>query len=195
MYTQNFPALKRMIARSCLCATVLLSLAFSVMANQVVYKCGQEITNQPTDPKLCQTLNISQPTQIEGTRVQTSAQKGMGTVAMGASELTESAKAQASVVQAGPSAESVERKSQARTILEDEWQKLSTLYTELVQQYNHGHPTPLAGETIRQTSYQQRAMALKAQVQRLERDLQALQRELSRFGVSMTSPLSAATSK
>jgi hypothetical protein len=48
---------------------------------------------------------------------------------------------------------------------------------------------------MHQTNDPQRAMALKAQVQRMERDLQALQRELSRYGLQMASPLSAATSK
>ncbi len=184
MNTHIYQGLERLAARSCLCAFVMLSLAFSATANQVVYKCGQEITNQPTDPKLCQPLNISQPTQIEGTRVQTSSHKGTGTAVMGDS-----------VVQTGPSAESLERKAQARTILEDEWRKLSAQYAELVQQYNRGKSTPLAGETMHQTNEPQRAMALKAQVQRMERDLQALQRELSRYGLQMASPLSAATSK
>jgi len=42
------------------------------LADQAVYKCGQEITNQPNDPSQCQKLLISNPTQIEGTRVQNS---------------------------------------------------------------------------------------------------------------------------
>jgi hypothetical protein len=188
-------AFKSTTSWSCLCALVLLSLAFSATANQVVYKCGQEITNQPTDPKLCQPLNISQPTQIEGTRVQTSSHKGVGAPVRGASDVTEAVKSQASVVQTGGSTDSLERKAQARTILEDEWQKLSAQYAELVQQYSRGKPTPLAGETMHQTNDPQRGMALKAQIQRVERDLQALQRELSRYGLQMASPLSAATSK
>ena len=188
-------ALKSKTARAYVCAIAWVSLAFSAMANSVVYKCGQEITNQPDDPKLCQELNISQPTQIEGTRVQSGSHKVMGPSTMGASDLTESVKVQANGLSAGPSAEALGRKSQARTILEDEWQKLSAQYAELVQQYNHGKPPPLAGETIHQTNYQQRAMALKTQVQRVERDLQALQRELSRYGLQMTTPLSAATPK
>ena len=195
MNTHIAQALKSTTSRLCLCALVLVSLAFSAMANQVVYKCGQEITNQPADPKLCQPLNISQPTQIEGTRVQTSSHKGMGTPAMGTSDSAESAKAQAFMVQTGPAAESLERKAQARTILEDEWQKLSAQYAELVQQYNRGKPTPQAGETMHQASDPQRAMALKIQVQRVERDLQALQRELSRYGLQVASPVSAATLK
>ena len=178
------PAMQGTTLRMCLGTFVLVSLAFSATANQVVYKCGQEITNQPTDPKLCQPLNISQPTQIEGTRVQTSSHKGTGTAVM-----------DASVVQTAPAAESLERKAQARTILEDEWRKLSAQYAELVQQYNRGKPPLQSGETMHQSSDQQRVTALKTQVQRVERDLQALQRELSRYGVHMAIPLNPATQK
>lgn len=184
MNTHIDQAWQSITSRRCLSTLVLLTLAFCATANQVVYKCGQEITNQPTDLKQCQPLNISQPTQIDGTRVQTSYHKVTGTAVM-----------DASVVQAVPSVESLERKAQARTILEDEWQKLSAQYAELVQQYNRAKPTTVSAETIHHANDPQRAMALKAQVQRVERDLQALQRELKRYGVQMASPVSAATSK
>jgi hypothetical protein len=152
----------------------LLALVLSAnaaLANQVVYKCGQEVTNQPADPNLCQALNISQPTQIEGTRVQP------------ASEIKPS---QAATTQLNSSSDAPDRKTQARTILEDEWRKLTNQYTELVHIYNQGQPTPLTGESIHQPSYQQRTLTLKAQLQRVERDLQALQRELGRYGVRMS---------
>ncbi|MEN9995866.1 MAG: hypothetical protein RL462_642 [Pseudomonadota bacterium] len=171
------------------------SFASVALADQAVYKCGQEITNQPLDPKLCQQLHISQPTQIEGTRVQTKAQKELATRTSGPSETSENARTQAAALQAGASFDSPDRKAQARTILEDEWQKMSAQYAELVHLYNRGQPTPLAGETTHQANYQQRAMALKVQLQRVERDLHALQRELSRYGIHMTSPLSTLKSK
>ncbi|MEY3779049.1 MAG: hypothetical protein RL103_1257 [Pseudomonadota bacterium] len=183
------------LMRECLGAFVVLSLSFSASANPVVYRCGQEITNQPTDPQLCQPLNISQPTQIEGTRVQTSSQQVTRTGGTGASDVVEAAKPPASGVPTGTSAESQERKAKARTILEDEWQKLSAQYAELVQQYNRGKPPLQSGETMHQSSDQQRVTALKTQVQRVERDLQALQRELSRYGVHMAIPLNPATQK
>ena len=188
-------ALKSKTARSYVCAIAWVSLAFSSVANSVVYKCGQEITNQPTDPQLCQPLNISQPTQIEGTRVQTSSQQVTRTGGTGASDVVEAAKPPASGVPTGTSAESQERKAKARTILEDEWQKLSAQYAELVQQYNRGKQPLQSGETMHQSSDQQRVTALKTQVQRVERDLQALQRELSRYGVHMAIPLNSATQK
>jgi hypothetical protein len=70
--------------------------------------------------------------------------------------------------------------------LEDEWQRLSAQHAELVQTYNRGQPLPLAGESVHQPNYQQRAQSLKVQLQRMERDLQALQRELGRYGKRIT---------
>jgi hypothetical protein len=152
-------------------ASVVLMFAFSVEAQQAVYRCGQEITNQPLDPLLCQQLSTSQPTQIEGTRVQASSQQALG---------------RAAPAQMGSSVEAQDRQLQARTILEDEWQRLSVQYAELVQAYNRGQPMPLAGESVHQPNYQQRAQSLKVQLFRMERDMQALQRELSRYGKRMT---------
>jgi hypothetical protein len=86
----------------------------------------------------------------------------------------------------GSSVEAQDRQLQARTILEDEWQRLSVQYAELVQAYNRGQPMPLAGESVHQPNYQQRAQSLKVQLLRMERDMQALQRELSRYGKRMT---------
>ena len=80
---------------------------------------------------------------------------------------------------------SQERQQQARTILEDELQKLNAQYAELVRLYNRGQPQLLIDESVHQPSYQQRVVALKAQIQRVERDMQSLQRELVRSGKRM----------
>jgi hypothetical protein len=168
------------------CWIALALNAQFALADQAVYKCGQEITNQPIDPKLCQQLNISQPTQIDGTRVQPLVQKGTESRVSGKSETPETNPPQAATSLSTLTADAPDRKAQARTILEDEWQKLTTQYTELVHLYNRGQPTPLAGESLHQPNYQQRTLALKAQLQRVERDLQALQRELGRHGVRMS---------
>jgi hypothetical protein len=173
----------------------LLTLAFAFFANcaqadQAVYKCGQEITNQPLDLNVCQRLNTSQPTQIEGTRVQTNSKQERVVSSSVQSDLTPAAQLQATVTQAGSAHDSQDRKTQARTILEDELQKLSLQYAELVHLYNRGQPLILAGESIHQPSYQTRAQALYAQIQRTERDMQALQREINRYGKRMTTAIS-----
>ncbi len=155
---------------------VALACAFMacfVFADQSVYKCGQEITNQPQDPKLCQKLEIDAPTQIEGTRVQNSA-PGQAVSGVSAPNpprvLSMPTNAQASQ----------QRNVQARTILEDEWQKLSAKYAEMVRTFNQGQPALSVGETAQHAQYKHRVEEMKTNLQRLERDMQALQRELSR---------------
>ena len=162
-----------------------VSLASAALADQVVYKCGQEITNTPLDPQLCQALRISGPTQIEGTKVQGGAPQASGRTAFNAFDATLTPSSQTTANQVMTSMGSQERQQQARTILEDELQKLNAQYAELVRLYNRGQPQLLIDESVHQPSYQQRVVALKAQIQRVERDMQSLQRELVRSGKRM----------
>jgi hypothetical protein len=157
-------------------------MVFSVSAQQAVYKCGQEITNQPTDPQRCERLSISRPTQIEGTRVQQMAPAQSTRANHGPADVSPSSRSQDAVPQPLLSQDPHNRKVQARTILEDELQKLSAKYAELVQANNQGRPGPLPGGATQSADDLLRANELKVQLQRVERDMQALQRELSRHG-------------
>ncbi len=150
------------------------------VADQTVYKCGQEITNQPVDPSQCQKLLISTPTQIEGTRVQNGQSPKLeklvsDTVAVGISSAP-------SVVQ-----EMHQRNAQARTILEDEWQKLSTRHAEMVRIFNGGQPALQEGESFQSPPYQRRVSEMQAQIERMSRDLMALKRELTRHPSNLAS--------
>ncbi|MEY3887810.1 MAG: hypothetical protein RL650_1902 [Pseudomonadota bacterium] len=170
------------IVRSGLLVCVIWISAFDAEAQHAVYKCGQEITNQPQDAQRCERLSISQPTQIEGTRVQNSVPSELTRASIGKAESANTLRPQDSTLQASVVQDPNIRNVQARTILEDEWQKLNAKYAELVQLYNKGQPALLAGEAMHQANYQERVQALKVQLQRTERDMQALQRELGRHG-------------
>jgi hypothetical protein len=74
-----------------------------------------------------------------------------------------------------------QRNAHARTILDDELLKLNAKHAELVRTYNQGRPVLMPGETPVQSQYIERVAALKSNVQRMERDIQALVRELSRY--------------
>jgi len=143
-------------------------------AEQAVYRCGQEITNHPSDLTKCQKLEISGRTQIEGTRVQ---QAPKESASLGASEPP---LIRASVPKLNPQ-DMQQRNAQARTILDDELLKLNAKHAELVRTYNQGRPVLMPGETPLQSQYIERVAALKSNVQRMERDIQALVRELSRY--------------
>ena len=151
-----------------------------VMADQAVYKCGQELTNLPKNPELCQKLEISNSTQIEGTKVQNS------------SSINSTPKPKEAQVESTPRAQSShqashqtspqtspqevhQRNTKARTILEDERQKLLTQQTELVQNHKQSQPD------------RQREAAFNTNLQRIERDLQALSRELARYAAPVPS--------
>ena len=150
-----------------------VTVGFAV-AQQAVYKCGQEITNQPADPSQCQKLLISSPTQIEGTRVQN------GQPAKPSSTAPVSA-VERPVNTPTATPENVQRNAQARTILEDEWQKLSDRYAEMVRNFNGGQPALMAGETLQHPQYKRRTAEMQVQIERMARDMLALNRELARY--------------
>jgi hypothetical protein len=163
-------------------ACAVWGIVYSVSAQHAVYKCGQEITNQPTDPQRCERLSLSQPTQIEGTRVQQVAPVQSTRTNNGPAEVLPTSRSQDAVLQPSLSQDLNNRKVHARTILEDEWQKLSAKYAELVQAINQARLGTLPGGTTQSAEDLLRANELKVQLQRVERDMQALQRELSRHG-------------
>ena len=148
------------------------------LADQAVYKCGQEITNQPSDPTRCQKLLISSPTQIEGTRVQIGqASKPLNAASVAAVERPVNPSSQAQ--------DSLQRNAQARTILEDEWQKLSDRYAEMVRNFNGGQPALLVGETSQNPQYKRRTADMQVQIERMARDILALNRELARYAPNL----------
>mgnify|MGYP006866081924 FL=1 len=166
---------------------LLMALQLSAgiaLADQAVYKCGQEITNQPNDPSQCQKLLISNPTQIEGTRVQN------GQSPKPVSAVSGTAAERISIPPKNPQ-DALQRNVQARTVLEDEWQKLSAKHAEMVRVFNGGQPALQEGESLQNPQYKRRVADMQIQIERMARDLMALKRELSRH----TSQLASVPSK
>ena len=150
------------------------------LADQAVYKCGQEITNQPNDPSQCQKLLMSNPTQIEGTRVQHGQSPKPVPVVSGTAVERIS-------ITPNNSQDALQRNAQARTVLEDEWQKLSARHAEMVRVFNGGQPALQEGETLENAQYKRRASEMQTQIERMSRDLMALKRELSRHTSNLAS--------
>jgi len=169
-----------LIAMSLLGGLALADQTGAPMMDQSVYKCGQEITNQPNDPRQCQKLLISSPTQIEGTRVQTGlSSKPAMTVTDAPVERSSNTPSMAQDVH--------QRNAHARTTLEDEWQKLSTRHAEMVRSFNGGQPALQPGESLQSTPYKRRTAEMQTQIDRLSRDLMALKRELTRHTSNVAS--------
>ena len=152
-------------------------MPLSSLADQVVYRCGQEITNKPMDASECQKLVPSSAIQIEGTRVQSSIPPKTP-ISEKSDSVVQDVRLQVSKSEA-PTPQA--RHQQARTILEDEWQKLSAKHAELVRTYKQGRPDLMAGEDAGHSAYKLRVEGLQTSLQRVERDLQALRRELNRY--------------
>jgi hypothetical protein len=165
---------------------LLLTAGMAVQAQQAVYRCGQEYTNAPREPGLCEALAPQAITVISGTRP--TASPAAGAVV---SSRSTSAEPAAPVASAGqprtpavpartPDVQQSERDAQARTIVMQELDKARAQLAQLVQSYNQGEPEKWAAETRNHQKYLDRVAETKAAIERTERDIDSLQRELTR---------------
>jgi len=159
---------------------LLMSAGLTTQAQQAVYRCGQEYTNAPREPRLCETLVPQAITVINGTRPSPNAtpvaahQVGRGTPDLGAADAALTPQPRTSDVQQS------ERDAQARTILTQELDKARAQLALLVQSYNQGGPEKWATESRNHQKYLDRVAEMKAAIERTERDIDSLQRELAR---------------
>ncbi len=147
---------------------LLLTLAGSAaLAQQPVFRCGQEYTNAPVDPTGCERLAGQAVTVIPGTRVQ------VGTTPA-VSEASPSSPSVAKV----ESASQKQRDDMARAIVSAELDKARQRHAELQLQYRKAQqPTDSAAQS-----------QIKAAIDRTQRDIDSLQRELDRRPAGTAQP-------
>ena len=147
---------------------LLLTLAGSAaLAQQPVFRCGQEYTNAPVDPTGCERLAGQAVTVIPGTRVQVSTTPAV-------SEASPSSPSVAKV----ESASQKQRDDMARAIVSAELDKARQRHAELQLQYRKAQqPTDSAVQS-----------QLKAAIDRTQRDIDSLQRELDRRPAGTAQP-------
>jgi hypothetical protein len=144
-------------------------------AQEAIYRCGQEYTNAPSDVRQCERLAPQAVTVITGTRPSpTPARAPVSAPSAASSEgrSTEPARAL--------SPQQAERDLHARTIVGHELDKARQQLTVLVQEYNDGEPVKWASESRHHQRYLDRVSSLKASIERTQRDIDSLQRELDR---------------
>jgi hypothetical protein len=160
----------------------------SAQAQQAVYRCGQEYTNAPREPALCEALAPQAITVISGTRPtpspvaapaevpkrSTPAEPGAADPALAGQPRTPAVPART------PDVQQSERDAQARTIVMQELDKARAQLAQLVQSYNQGEPEKWAAETRNHQKYLDRVAGMLAAIERTERDIDSLQRELAR---------------
>ena len=135
----------------------LVLCAQGVWAQSAVYRCGQDYTNTPVDAQRCERLALPSVTVIPGTQVQAPA--ALAAASSPASMRVDDAPQR-------------QRDAMARTIVVAELDKARAQHAQLMQAWRQ--LPPAAGPQPPQ------ARELKAAIDRVERDIDSLQRELAR---------------
>lgn len=151
----------------------------SGLAQEVIYRCGQEYTNAPKDPTRCERLSEQAVTVITGLRTQPAP-----VAPIPADPMPDETRTKAEPSRTVSDRQS-ERDVQARTILAQELERVQKQYQGLLLTYNQGAPLKSASEQSSPRQYQERVATLKAAIDRAERDIDSLQRELARRPVAL----------
>jgi hypothetical protein len=158
-------------------------MAASSEAAERIYRCGNEYTNAPAVSQNCQVVQAQTITVIQGTRP-FGAPAGPAAPPPASRTKTTTTSTSSAPVWGSSSPVSVDAKSrdaQQRAILVAELQQTRERHAQWVLEYNDGEPDKVGGEARNHQKYLDRLARLKASIARAERDMDSLQRELSRL--------------
>jgi len=149
---------------------VALLFTASASAQTKIFRCGNSYTNDETQAKAmgCKAVEGGNVTVVQGTKVNGGAP---------ASAVRPVVAPAGSRVDAG---DQKARDGEARAILEAELKKAEARRAELLKEYNNGEPEKLGPETKNHQKYLDRVAELKAAIERSERDIEGLTREIGR---------------
>lgn len=152
---------------------MLLELGSSAAAQEPIYRCGNEYTNNVTDAQKRQCKLVS----------------GGNVTVVQAQKLPSTAKP-AAAVQPMPRVDAGDQRAKdldARLILELELKKAEARQADLLKEFNNGEPDKVGGEVRNHQKYLDRVTELKASIARNESDIAGIRRELSRNSLPSTS--------
>ena len=161
---------------------IIAALPVAAFAQDRIYRCGNEYTNNATQAKErgCKLVEGGNVTVIQGSRP-----SGGGGAASGGGSSAASSPSATSASPAGAprvtNNDQRARDSDARAILEAELRKAEARHAELVKEYNGGQPERNALDLRNPQRYMERTAELKASVARSESDIAGIKRELSRL--------------
>jgi hypothetical protein len=160
----------RMKIAHVLLPVVALAFAAGASAQTKIWRCGNTYTNDEADAKAqkCKLVEGGNVTVVQGTKVLTAAPVSTRPVT-------------APRVDAG---EQKARDSDAKVILEAELKKAEQRLADLQAEYKNGEPDKLGPETRNNQKYLDRIAELKASIERTEKDIAGLKRELGRNGAA-----------
>ncbi len=150
-------------------------MALAAHAQERVYRCGNEYTNNPAVAKNrdCKVLDGGNVTVIQGTRVQRAPQASGG-----------SPGGSPPGGQRVASDEQRARDTDSRAILESELRRAESRQVELVKEFNNGEPEKQGAEGRNYQKYLDRVEEMRAGIARGESDIAGLKRELARLGAA-----------
>lgn len=141
-------------------------------AQTAIYRCGNSYTNDKAEAsaKNCKLVEGGNVTVVQGTRL-SGAAKGVSVA---------TAPQTAASPQRVEAGDQKARDADARAILEAELKKAETRHAELLREYNNGEPERMGPEHKNYQKYLDRVADLKAAIERNEKDIAGLRRELGR---------------
>jgi hypothetical protein len=152
--------------------TVVALAAVQAHAQEKVWRCGNEYTNNAAEA------------QKRGCKVM---EGGNVTVVQGARPVAAAASPSAAAVRAPAGSPRVDRTDQrardgeARSVLEAELRKAEARQAELLKEYNNGEPEKQGSEGRNYQKYLDRVAEMKAELARNESDIAGIRREIGRL--------------
>jgi hypothetical protein len=153
-------------------AVLVIVMAISAQAQDRIYRCGNEYTNNPTpaQKKECKALDGGNVTVVQGVKPRSASNgKAPGPAVDGSGQ-----------PKVDPNQQKA-RDADARAILEAELRRAETRLADVQREYNNGMPDRLPLEARNPAFYAQRVQDLKASLGRAEADVVGIRRELARL--------------
>lgn len=148
-----------------------------VGAQDRIYRCGNEYTNNATQAKErgCRLVEGGNVTVLSAPPIRASASKSTGGTSASSSATSPSSAPKVT------SNDQRARDADARAILEAELRKAQARQAELSKEYNNGAPDRTIQERTNPLLYTRRVDELKEALARTESDIAGIQREISRL--------------
>ena len=159
-------------------AGVLFGLATGAQPSESIYRCGQEYTNAPQGKRGCVRLVPQAVTVIEGTHLN-AASPSRRTLVIEGPALVPPVRTKVEADRPDAPIQR-ERDTQARTIVTQELEKARQQQAQLMQAYKQSETDKSQTDVRAQAQWQERQATLKAALDRNQRDIDSLQRELAR---------------
>ena len=160
----------------------LAALAFAdlALAQGKIWRCGNTYTNDEAQAQTqqCKLVEGGNVTVVQGTRV--NGASAAAAANPGVKVATAPQAAAPNPAQRIDSADQRARDGEARSILEAELKKAEARHADLLKEFNNGEPEKLGPETRNHQKYLDRVADLKAAIERNEKDIAGLKRELGR---------------